>query len=41
MYCQLEKYCPDYEIIEWNEDNFDVNRNAYTQMCYKEKSMRS
>ena len=17
----LEKYCPDYEIIEWNEDN--------------------
>lgn len=37
MYCQLEKYCPDYEIIEWNEDNFDVNRNAYTQMCYKEK----
>lgn len=32
-----KKYCPDYEIIEWNEDNFDVNRNAYTQMCYKEK----
>ena len=22
---------------KWNEDNFDVNRNAYTQMCYKEK----
>ena len=32
-----KKYCPDYEIIEWNEDNFDVDRNAYTQMCYKEK----
>lgn len=32
-----KKYCPDYEIIEWNEDNFDVNRNAYTQMCYQEK----
>ena len=32
-----KKYCPDYEIIEWNEDNFDVNRNAYTRMCYKEK----
>ena len=28
-----KKYCPDYEIIEWNEDNFDVNRNAYTQKC--------
>ena len=20
-----KKYCPDYEIIEWNEENFDVN----------------
>jgi len=20
-----KKYLPDYEIIEWNEDNFDVN----------------
>lgn len=29
-----KKYCPDYEIIEWNEDNFDVNMNAYTKMCY-------
>lgn len=19
-----KKYCPDFEIIEWNEDNFDV-----------------
>lgn len=28
---------PDYEIIEWNEDNFDVNYNAYTKMCYEEK----
>ena len=18
------KYCPDYEIIEWNEDNYDI-----------------
>ena len=32
-----KKYMPDYEIIEWNEDNFDVNRNAYTQMCYEQK----
>lgn len=31
------KYMPDYEIIEWNEDNFDVNYNAYTKMCYEEK----
>ena len=32
-----KKYMPDYEIIEWNEDNFDVNRKVYTQICYKEK----
>lgn len=31
------KYMPDYEIIEWNEDNFDVNYNAYTKMCHEEK----
>lgn len=32
-----KKYCPDYEIIEWNEDNFDINQNEYTKMCYSEK----
>lgn len=32
-----KKYCPDYEIIEWNEDNFDVNLNPYTKMCYEQK----
>lgn len=32
-----KKYIPDYEIIEWNEDNFDVNTNAYTKMCYEQK----
>lgn len=32
-----KKYCPDYEIVEWNEDNFDVNLNAYTKMCYEQK----
>lgn len=31
------KYCPDYELIEWNEDNFDVNINAYTKWCYENK----
>lgn len=24
-----QKYCPDYEIKEWNESNFDVNQNQY------------
>ncbi len=31
-------FCPDYEIVEWNEDNFDVNMNAYTKMCYEQKN---
>ena len=32
-----KKYCPDYEIIEWNEDNFDLDQNAYTRYCYDNK----
>lgn len=32
-----KKYCPEYEIIEWNEDNFDISLNPYTQMCYEQK----
>lgn len=32
-----KKYCSDYEIIEWNEDNFDINMNPYTKMCYEQK----
>lgn len=32
-----KKLCPDYEIIEWNEDNFDVHCNEYTDYCYKNK----
>lgn len=30
-----KKYCPDYEIIEWNEDNFDLGCNDYTRYCYE------
>ncbi len=29
------KICPDYEIIEWNEDNFDVNHNDYTRFTFE------
>lgn len=28
------KYFPDYEIKEWNEDNFDVNEIPYTSEAY-------
>lgn len=31
------KHCPDYTILEWNEDNFDIHQNGYTEMCCKEK----
>ncbi len=32
-----KKYCPDYEIIEWNEDTFNVNLNDYTRFTYEHK----
>lgn len=32
-----KKYCPDYEIIEWNESNFDIHINPYVEMCYNMK----
>lgn len=32
-----KKYLPDYEIIEWNEDNFDVNMIPYTKEAYQAK----
>ncbi|MFV0156673.1 glycosyltransferase [Empedobacter falsenii] len=32
-----KKYNPTYEIIEWNEDNFDVNSNIYVQEAYSQK----
>lgn len=32
-----KKYLPDYEIKEWNEDNFDVNIIPYTQEAYAAK----
>lgn len=30
-----KKYCPDYEIIEWNEHNFDINYGNYSKMAYE------
>lgn len=34
-----KKYLSDYQIIEWNEDNFPVNSNLYVKGNYK-KSCR-
>lgn len=32
-----KKFCPDYEIIEWNENNFDINSNLYVKQAYEQK----
>lgn len=33
-----KKYCPDYEIIEWNEDNFDISSAPlYVRQAYEAK----
>ena len=31
------KIMPDYEIIEWNEENFDINSNTYCRQAYEKK----
>ena len=32
-----KKHLPDYEIIEWNENNFDINSNQYVKKAYEHK----
>lgn len=32
-----KKFCPDYEIKQWSEDNYDFEKNQYIKMAYKEK----
>ena len=32
-----KKLCPDYEIIEWNESNYDVTKNTYMWQAYESK----
>lgn len=33
-----KKYCPDFEIIEWNESNIDVSSVDYMREAYEEKA---
>jgi hypothetical protein len=30
-----KKYCPDYEILCWNESNYDINKNPYMKEAYE------
>ncbi|WP_049946249.1 glycosyltransferase family 32 protein [Butyrivibrio sp. WCD2001] len=32
-----KKYCPDYEIVRWDESNYDVRKNDYMWEAYKNK----
>lgn len=32
-----KKYCPDYEIIKWDENNYDLNKNKYMRAAYEKK----
>ena len=29
------RFCPDYEIIEWNETNYDIERHTYMKQAYE------
>lgn len=32
-----KRYMPDYEICEWNEQNYDVEKNEYIRKAYEQK----
>lgn len=32
-----KKYLPDYEIIRWDENNFDVHCNDFVEKAYQAK----
>lgn len=29
------RFCPDYEIIRWDENNYDINKNLYMKEAYE------
>lgn len=32
-----KKYCPDYQIIRWDESNYDYKKNPYMKEAYEAK----
>lgn len=32
-----KKYCPDYEMIRWDETNYDVTKSTYMRQAYEKK----
>ena len=37
MIASWKKHCPNYEIKEWNEGNFDIHLNRYCEEAYQQK----
>ncbi len=29
-----KRFCPDYEIVRWDERNYDISKNQYTRQAY-------
>ncbi len=36
----LKKFCPDYQIIRWDESNYDYRKNQYMIEAYESKKWR-
>lgn len=32
-----KRFCPDFEIKEWNESNYDIHKHPYMEKAYREK----
>ena len=32
-----KKNCPDFEIIEWNESNYDINKHPFMRKAFQDK----
>lgn len=32
-----KKYCPDFEIVRWDEETFDIHKMPYTEWCFRNK----
>lgn len=33
-----KKNLPDYDIVEWNEDNFDIKKNIFVSQAYSDRN---
>lgn len=33
-----KKFCPDYELVEWNEDNFDIQSCKFVEEAYSDRN---